>query len=66
MQTQENKFNTGKALDAGLVVTESRQQHAEQPKLVNEGRVNQDAEQNQAKSPLLDPSLDNKTIKFPN
>ncbi|GKA97175.1 hypothetical protein Tco_0825069 [Tanacetum coccineum] len=42
------------------------QQHAEQPEFNNEGKVDQDVEHHQVKSPLLDPSLDNKTTEFSN
>ncbi|GJR62614.1 hypothetical protein Tco_1504776 [Tanacetum coccineum] len=37
-QVQESKIDTGKAMDNGLVVME-RQQHIEQPEILNEGRV---------------------------
>ncbi|GJS58265.1 hypothetical protein Tco_0653049 [Tanacetum coccineum] len=114
MQTQESKFDLGKALDVGLVVTKSSgtesgkhntssrsendtdtddmdikhiydeepvaeiqltaecnvfatgQQHPEQPEFNNEGMVDQDAEECQVKSPMLNPSLDNKTTEFLN
>ncbi|GJR54612.1 hypothetical protein Tco_1405133 [Tanacetum coccineum] len=114
MQTQENKADLGKALDADLVVTESsgtksrkqdtssrsgndtdandayirpiydeepmtevqltakcnifatRQQHIEQPEIINEGRVDQYTEKCQVKSLVLDSSLDNKTTEFSN
>nr|GEY03027.1 hypothetical protein [Tanacetum cinerariifolium] len=42
------------------------QQHAEQSEFNNERRVDHDAEQCQVKSPLLDPSPDNKTTDFLN
>ncbi|GKE03740.1 hypothetical protein Tco_1395758 [Tanacetum coccineum] len=112
MQTQESKIDTGKAVDADLVVTErsgtesevqddnSRsgndtdvddadirpiydeepmakvqlttecnifaigQQHTEQPKIINEGRVDQYPEQCQVKSPMLDSSPDNQTTEY--
>ncbi|GJV52497.1 hypothetical protein Tco_1448238 [Tanacetum coccineum] len=41
-------------------------QHVEKPEIINEGRVDQDVVQCQVKSPLLDPSLDNKTTEFSN
>ncbi|GJY39445.1 hypothetical protein Tco_0425809 [Tanacetum coccineum] len=44
----------------------NRQQHAEQPEFNNEERVDQDAEQCQVKSPLLNPSPDNMTTEFSN
>nr|GEV96132.1 hypothetical protein [Tanacetum cinerariifolium] len=42
----------------------TRQQHTEQPEIINEGRVDQYTEQYQVKSPMLDSSFDNKTIIF--
>ncbi|GJU71090.1 hypothetical protein Tco_1262495 [Tanacetum coccineum] len=45
MQTTEEKVDTSKALDASLVDIESKQQHTEQPKFINEGKVDQNAEQ---------------------
>ncbi|GKC65147.1 hypothetical protein Tco_1097745 [Tanacetum coccineum] len=50
-------------LTAEYNVTATRQQHTEQPEIINEGRV---TEQCQVKSPMLDSSLDNKTTKFSN
>ncbi|GJZ11051.1 hypothetical protein Tco_0545810, partial [Tanacetum coccineum] len=47
-------------------VLANEQQHVEQPEFINKGRVDQDAEQCQVKSPLLDSSLDNKTTEFSN
>ncbi|GJS15448.1 hypothetical protein Tco_0409920 [Tanacetum coccineum] len=47
-------------------VLANEQQHAKQPEFNNEGRVDQDAEQCQVKSPLLDPSPDNKITEFSN
>ncbi|GJY34852.1 hypothetical protein Tco_0419321 [Tanacetum coccineum] len=47
-------------------VFDTGQQHTEQPEFNNKGRVDQDAEQNQVKTPLLDPSLDIKTTEFSN
>ncbi|GJZ82053.1 hypothetical protein Tco_0647047 [Tanacetum coccineum] len=41
------------------------QQHTEQPELINEGRVDQDAVQCQFKSHLLDPSPKNQITKLP-
>ncbi|GJS88628.1 hypothetical protein Tco_0771264 [Tanacetum coccineum] len=76
MQTQERKVDTGKALDTDLVVTESsmtesevldtrsRQQHTEQPEIINEGRVDQYTEECQVISPLLDSSPDNQTTEL--
>ncbi|GKD74204.1 hypothetical protein Tco_1332486, partial [Tanacetum coccineum] len=112
MQTQESKVDTGKALDADMVVTEISgiesevqdesnrsgndtytddadirptyddepmaevqltaecnifargQQHTEQPKIINEGRVDQYTEQCQVKSPMLDSSPDNQTTEY--
>ncbi|GJV22588.1 hypothetical protein Tco_1371608 [Tanacetum coccineum] len=114
MQMQESKVDTGKALDANLVVTESSgtesevqddssrsenniyaddadiipiydekpmaevqltdecnifatgKQHTEQPKIINEGRVDQYTKNCQVKSPLLNSSPDNKTAEFSN
>ncbi|GJS36297.1 hypothetical protein Tco_0534679 [Tanacetum coccineum] len=40
------------------------QQHIEQPKIIDEGRVDQYTEKCQVKSPMLDSSLDNKTTEF--
>ncbi|GKB34742.1 hypothetical protein Tco_0879684 [Tanacetum coccineum] len=42
------------------------QQHIEQPKIINEGRVDQYPEQCQVQSPMLDSSLDNTTTEFLN
>ncbi|GJX44098.1 hypothetical protein Tco_0260774, partial [Tanacetum coccineum] len=42
------------------------QQHTEQPEIINEGRVDQYTEKCQVKSPMLDPSLDNKTTESSN
>ncbi|GKD75598.1 hypothetical protein Tco_1333880 [Tanacetum coccineum] len=53
-------------LTAECNVFATGQHHAEQPKFNNKGRVNQDAEQCQVKSHLLDPLLDNKTTEFLN
>ncbi|GJU98350.1 ALP1-like protein [Tanacetum coccineum] len=39
----------------------ARQQHTEQPEVINKGRVDRYTEQCQVKSPKLDSSLDNKT-----
>nr|GEV12235.1 hypothetical protein [Tanacetum cinerariifolium] len=109
MQTQESKIDTGKVVDADLVVTKSSKtesevqddssrpgndtdaddadirpiddeepmaevqltaecntfaigkQHSEQPKIINEGRVDQYPEQCQVKSLMLDSSPDNQT-----
>ncbi|GJX70518.1 hypothetical protein Tco_0307689 [Tanacetum coccineum] len=40
------------------------QQHTEQPKIINEGRVDQYPEQRQVKSPMLDSSPDNQTTDY--
>ncbi|GJV28517.1 hypothetical protein Tco_1384965 [Tanacetum coccineum] len=75
MQTQESKIDTGKPVDADLVVTKSsgqnqkseesnRQQHTEQPEIINKGRVDQYTEQCQVKSPMLDSSFDNPTLNI--
>ncbi|GJU00529.1 hypothetical protein Tco_1110867 [Tanacetum coccineum] len=112
MQTQESKIDTGKAVDADLVVTESSgtesevqddisrsrndtdaddadikpiydeepmaevqltaecnifatgQQHTEQPKIINDGRVDQYPEQCQVQIHMLDSSLDNHTTDY--
>ncbi|GJW62477.1 gag-pol polyprotein [Tanacetum coccineum] len=72
MQTQESKIDTGKALDADLVDTESirtdstvqGQQHTEQPEIIVEGRVDQYPETCQVKSPMLDSSPDNQTTEY--
>ncbi|GJV58292.1 hypothetical protein Tco_1459297 [Tanacetum coccineum] len=111
-KTPESKINTGKAVDADLVDTESirtdlivqdessksgndiddddadirpiydeepmakvqlttecnifaiGQQHIEQPKIINEGRIDQYPEQCQGKSPMLDSSPDNQTTDY--
>nr|GEX68722.1 hypothetical protein [Tanacetum cinerariifolium] len=41
------------------------QQHTEQPKIINEGRVDQYPEQHQVKSPKFDSSLDSLTNNYP-
>nr|GEU57560.1 uncharacterized mitochondrial protein AtMg00810-like [Tanacetum cinerariifolium] len=41
-----------------------RQQHTEQPKIINEGRVDQYTEPCQVKSPMLDSSPDNQTTDY--
>ncbi|GJT62059.1 hypothetical protein Tco_1005592 [Tanacetum coccineum] len=41
-----------------------RQQHIEQPKIINEGRVDQYPEQCQVKSPMIDSSPDNQTTEY--
>ncbi|GJS11754.1 hypothetical protein Tco_0368550 [Tanacetum coccineum] len=75
MQTQESKIDTGKSVDADLVVTESsgtesevqddsRQQHTEQPEIINEGSIDQYPEQYQVKSPMLDSSPENQTTDY--
>ncbi|GJY97674.1 hypothetical protein Tco_0514584 [Tanacetum coccineum] len=112
MQTQESKVDTGKAVDADLVIIESsgtesevqddssrsgndtdaddanirpiydeepmdevqltaecntfsiEQQHTKQPKIINEGRVDQYPEQCQVKSRMLDSSPDNQTTEY--
>ncbi|GKF75597.1 hypothetical protein Tco_0225041, partial [Tanacetum coccineum] len=112
MLKQESKVDSGKALDASLVVTKisgiesgkqdtsirlgndadadnayikpiydeepmaevqltaeynifaTRQQHTEQPEIINEGKVDQYTKKCQVKSPLLRSSLDNKTTEF--
>ncbi|GKC04035.1 hypothetical protein Tco_0995645 [Tanacetum coccineum] len=56
MQTQESKIDTGKAVGVDL--------HAEQPEIINEGRVDQYPEQCQVKSPMLDSSPDNQTTEY--
>ncbi|GKC05178.1 hypothetical protein Tco_0996788 [Tanacetum coccineum] len=114
MQTQESKIDTGKAVDADLVVTESSgtesevqddnsrsgndtdaddadirpiydeepmaevqltaecnifaigQQQTKQPKIINDGRVDQYPEQCQVQSPMLDSSLDNHITDYSN
>ncbi|GJZ09856.1 hypothetical protein Tco_0544139 [Tanacetum coccineum] len=53
-------------LTAGCNNFATGQQHTEQPKIINEGRVDQYTEQCQVKSPMLDSSLDNKTTEFSN
>ncbi|GJU34406.1 hypothetical protein Tco_1182760 [Tanacetum coccineum] len=42
------------------------QQHTKQPEIITEGRVDQYTEKCQVKSPMIDSSLDNKTIEFSN
>nr|GEX16385.1 histone-lysine N-methyltransferase, H3 lysine-9 specific SUVH4-like [Tanacetum cinerariifolium] len=75
MQTQESKIDMGKAVNDDLVVKESsgtesevqddnRQQHTEQPEIINEGRVDQYPEQLHVKSPMFDSSLDNLTNDY--
>ncbi|GJY86606.1 hypothetical protein Tco_0500632 [Tanacetum coccineum] len=54
---QEGKVDMGKALDV-------RKQRTEKPEIITEGRVDKYTEQCQVKSPMLDSSLDNKTIEF--
>ncbi|GJY07772.1 hypothetical protein Tco_0374826 [Tanacetum coccineum] len=46
------------------VAERTRQQHTEQPEVINKGRVDRYTEQCQVKSPKLDSSLDNKTTEF--
>ncbi|GJU21378.1 hypothetical protein Tco_1154720 [Tanacetum coccineum] len=41
------------------------QQHTEQPKIINEGKVDQYPEKCQVKSPMLDSSPDNQTTEYP-
>ncbi|GJR59786.1 hypothetical protein Tco_1501948 [Tanacetum coccineum] len=53
-------------LTAVYDVLAKEQQQAEQPKIINDGRVDQDAEKCQDTSPLLDLSPDNKTTEFLN
>ncbi|GJU23059.1 hypothetical protein Tco_1156401 [Tanacetum coccineum] len=53
-------------LSAECNVFATGQQHAEQPEFNNEGRVDQDVEQCQVKSPMLEPSPDNKTTESSN
>ncbi|GKC24658.1 hypothetical protein Tco_1026808 [Tanacetum coccineum] len=53
-------------LNAEHNVLANEQQHVEQPEFINKGRVNQDVEQCQVKSSLLDSSPDNKTTEFLN
>ncbi|GKF52356.1 hypothetical protein Tco_0159266 [Tanacetum coccineum] len=80
MQTQESKIDKGKAVVADLVVTESsgtelevqddrssfaiRQQHTEQPEIINKGRVDRYPEQCQVKSHMLDSAPDNYTTDY--
>ncbi|GJS29912.1 hypothetical protein Tco_0490532 [Tanacetum coccineum] len=66
LQTTEEKVDTGKALDASLVVIESRQQHAEQPEFNNEGEVDQNAEQCHDIRSLLAKLTDNKITGLSN
>ncbi|GJV56065.1 hypothetical protein Tco_1457070 [Tanacetum coccineum] len=47
-------------------VTATGQQHTKQPKIINEGRVDQNTEQCQVKSHMLDSSIDNKTTEYSN
>ncbi|GKB91552.1 hypothetical protein Tco_0963824 [Tanacetum coccineum] len=47
-------------------VTATGQQHTEQPKIINEGKVDQNTEQCQVKSHMLDSSIDNKTTEYSN
>ncbi|GJR78153.1 hypothetical protein Tco_0148938 [Tanacetum coccineum] len=53
-------------LTAKYNVLANEKQHAEQTEFNNEEKVDQDAEQCQVKSPLLDPSPDNKITGFSN
>ncbi|GJU61600.1 hypothetical protein Tco_1243435 [Tanacetum coccineum] len=46
------------------VAERTRQQHIEQPKIINEGRIDQYPEQCQGKSPMLDSSPDNQTTDY--
>nr|GEY16022.1 hypothetical protein [Tanacetum cinerariifolium] len=44
--------------------TQERKQHTKQPKIINEGRVDQYTEPCQVKSPMLDSSPDNQTTDY--
>ncbi|GKE77717.1 hypothetical protein Tco_1543837 [Tanacetum coccineum] len=48
-------------LTAECNIFATRQQHTEQPEIINEGRVDQHTEQCQVKSSMLDSSPDNQT-----
>ncbi|GKF38186.1 hypothetical protein Tco_0118247 [Tanacetum coccineum] len=50
-------------LTAECNIFATRQQHTEQPEIINEGRVGQYNEQCQVKSPMLDSSPDNQTTQ---
>ncbi|GKE52642.1 hypothetical protein Tco_1487798 [Tanacetum coccineum] len=80
MQTTEEKVNSSKALDASLVIiesngTESQKQdtssrsgndahHTEQPEFINDGKVDQNAEQCHNTCPLPVKLTDDKTIEL--
>ncbi|GJY74307.1 hypothetical protein Tco_0478738 [Tanacetum coccineum] len=53
-------------LTAECNVTTTGKQHTEQPKIINEGRVDQYTKKCQVRSPMLDSSLDNKKTEFLN
>ncbi|GJR77606.1 hypothetical protein Tco_0089971 [Tanacetum coccineum] len=54
----------GNTLPAECNIFAIGQQHTEQPKIINEGRVDQYPEQCQVKSPMLDSSPDNQTTDY--
>ncbi|GJU01612.1 hypothetical protein Tco_1111950 [Tanacetum coccineum] len=66
MQTTEDKVDSSKALDASLVIQNSRQQHTKQPEFNNEGEVDQNAEQCHDTCPLPAKLTDNQTTELSN
>ncbi|GKF53791.1 hypothetical protein Tco_0160701, partial [Tanacetum coccineum] len=65
MQTQESKIDTGKALDADLVDTESIRTDSDPFMTKSQWlRVDQYPETCQDKSPMLDSSPDNQTTEY--
>ncbi|GJR20697.1 hypothetical protein Tco_0969224 [Tanacetum coccineum] len=51
-------------LTDGCNIFAIEQQHTEQPKIINEGRVDQYPKKCQVKSPMLDSSPDNQTTEY--
>ncbi|GJU48327.1 hypothetical protein Tco_1217882 [Tanacetum coccineum] len=66
MQTTEDKVDSSKALDASLVIQNSRQQHTKQPEFNNEGEVDQNAEQCHDTCPLPATLTDNQITELSN
>ncbi|GJW31946.1 hypothetical protein Tco_0051978 [Tanacetum coccineum] len=66
MQTTEDKVDSSKALDASLVIQNSRQQHTKQPEFNNEGEVDQNAEQCHDTCHLPAKLTDNQTTELSN
>ncbi|GJZ69442.1 hypothetical protein Tco_0632992 [Tanacetum coccineum] len=63
MQTQESKADTGKVVDADLVITKSSGTESKCEDTSN--RVDQYPEKCQVKSPMLDSPPDNQTTDYP-